>query len=99
MEQPKAFEVKFGASWKGWAKHRSDAELEELNQRLAQLLETFGTPHAHAGLGLRHLRKNAFEFRISRGIRVVFLLFKPRRLHLMMVGNHNEVRTWLKKNV
>lgn len=98
-ERSKAFAVELGPSWKRWAKHRSDSELEEIGQRLAQLIEAFGKPHGHAGLGLRHLRDNAFEFRISRGIRVVFLFFKPNRLQLMMTGNHDEVRAWLRENV
>ena len=71
-EQPKAFVIETGASWKRWANHRNDSELEEINQCLQQLLATFGKPHGHAGLGLRHLLQNAFEFRISRGLRVVF---------------------------
>jgi hypothetical protein len=91
--------VEVGRSWQRWAKHRSDPELEEINQRLLQLVGTFGKPHAHAGLGLRRLRDHVFEFRISRGIRVVFVYFKPNRLQLMMTGNHDEVRTWLKENV
>lgn len=97
-ERPRAFVVELGPSWKRSAKHRSDIELEEINQRLEQLVGTFGKPHAHAGLGLRRLRENVFEFRISRGIRVVFLFFKPNRLQLMMTGNHDEVRAWLKEN-
>jgi hypothetical protein len=91
--------VELGPSWKRWAKHRTDPELEEINQRLGQLVGSFGKPHGHAGLGLCRLHDNAFEFRISRGIRVVFLLFKPNRLQLMMTGNHDEVRAWLKENV
>ena len=91
--------VELGPSWKRWAKHRTNPELEEINQRLIQLVAAFGNPHAHAGLGLRRLRENVFEFRISRGIRVVFLFFKPNRLQLMMTGNHDEVRAWLKENV
>ena len=98
-ELPKACVVELGSSWRRWARHRSDSELEEINQRLVQLVETFGKPHAHAGLGLRRLRENAFEFRISSGLRVVFLLFKPRRLQLMMTGNHDDVRAWLKENL
>ena len=90
--------VELGASWRRWAKHRSDSELAEINQRLWQLIEKFGKPHGHAGLGLRQLRDNAFEFRISRGIRVVFLFFKPNRLQLMMTGNHDNVRAWLNEN-
>lgn len=97
-EPPRAFVVELGPSWKRWAKHRSDIELEEINQRLEQLVGTFGKPHIHAGLGLRRLHDNVFEFRISHGIRVVFLFFKPNRLQLMMTGNHDEVRAWLKQN-
>ena len=91
MGQPRAFAVELGSSWKAWVKHRSDSELEEINQRLPQLVATFGKLHAHAGLGLRRLRDKAFEFRISRGIGVVFLFFKPKRIQLMMTGNHDEV--------
>src|SRR5438552_12812952 len=98
-EPPEALVVELGTSWKGWARRRSDADLQEINLRLPQLLAGFGKPHLHAGLGLRRLFKNAFEFRISRGIRVVFLYFKPNRLRLMMTGDHEEVRAWLKENV
>src|SRR4051812_14991605 len=97
-ERSEAFVVELGTSWKRWAKHRTDAELDEINQRLTQLQENFGKPHAHAGLGLRRLRDNVFEFRISRGIRVVFLFFKPNHLRLMMTGNHDDVSAWLKEN-
>ena len=96
---PRVCVVEIGASWARWGKHRSEAELEEISQRLSQLVAAFGRPHVHAGLGLRRLRGNAFEFRISRGIRVVFLFFKPNRLQLMMTGDHDEVRNWLKENV
>ena len=98
-EPPKAFVVELGASWKRWARRSTDSELEEINHRLPELVEAIGKPHAHAGLGLRHLRDNAFEFRISRGIRVVFLVLKPNRLRLMMTGNRDEVRAWLKENL
>ena len=97
-EPPKAFVVELGASWKRWAKHCTDSDLEEINQRLMALVETFGKPHTHTGLGLRRLRDNALEFRIARGTRVVFL-FKPNRLQLMMTGSHDEVRAWLKGNL
>jgi hypothetical protein len=91
--------VEFGLQWKRWAKHRSDAELEEVAQRLTSLLEAFGKPHQHAGLGVRRLEDNAFEFRISRGVRVIFLHQKPNVLNLMMIGNHDDVRAWLKENL
>jgi hypothetical protein len=93
-ELPEAFEVEFGPSWQGWVKRRTDAEL-----RIKQLKESFGRLHLHVGLGVRRLTKRFFEFRISRGIRVVFAFIKPRIFRLAMTGNHDEVRTWLKENV
>ncbi|MFA6544960.1 MAG: hypothetical protein WCS99_11065 [Limisphaerales bacterium] len=98
MEAPKAFVVELGASWKRWAKHRTDAELGEINSRLHELVEGFGKPHIHAGLGVRRLSENIFEFRMSRGLRVVFVFIKPRTIRLAMCGNHDDVRAWLKEN-
>ena len=97
-EPPRAFVVELGTSWNRWAKHRSDSELEQINSRLAELCESFGKPHEHVGLGVRPLGKAFFEFRIARDLRVVFLFIRPNRFRLMMTGNHDEVRAWLKEN-
>jgi hypothetical protein len=101
MEQSKGFAVEIGTSWKRWAKRRSDEELLEVQQRLEQLTQSFGKPHehAHAGLGVRLFREDHFEFRISRGLRVIFLLIKPRPIRLMIIGNHDEVRACIKENL
>src|SRR5438445_4562463 len=98
-EPPAAFAVETGPSWERWARHRTDAELEEIETRLKELQESFGRPHVHAGLGLRRLTARFFEFRISRGTRVVFAFVKPRTFRLAMTGSHHEVRAWLKENV
>ncbi|NBV24094.1 MAG: hypothetical protein EBS05_19510 [Proteobacteria bacterium] len=90
--------VELGASWKRWAKHRTDAELAEINQCLHALVEGFGKPHVHAGLGVRRLTEQLFEFRVSRELRVVFVLIKPGTLRLVMCGSHDDVRAWLKSN-
>jgi hypothetical protein len=98
-EPPKGFEVELGTSWRRWAKHRTDEELQEIGARLAELKESFGKPHTHAGIGVRRLQENVYEFRISRGVRVVFLFLKPNVIRLAMTGNHDDVRAWLKENV
>ena len=67
-------------------------------RRLAELQENFGKPHLHGGLGLRRLSKVFFEFRISRGLRVVFALIKPHTLRLVMCGNHDEVHSWIRED-
>jgi hypothetical protein len=90
--------VELGASWKRWAKRRTAADLEEINRRLLDLVTTFGAPHIHTGLGVRRLCDNAFEFRVSQSIRVVFLFLNPNRARLMMAGSHDDVRAWLREN-
>src|SRR5256885_1738050 len=88
----RVFAVELATSWDRWSKRRSEDELLEVNQRITELVQAFGRPHAHAGLGIRRLEGNAFEFRISRGLRVVFLFLKPLTLRMIMIGNHNDVR-------
>jgi hypothetical protein len=98
-EHSKDFAVEIGTSWRRWARRRTDEELLEVKQRCAQLAAAFGASHRHSGLGLRALREGHFEFRISKGLRVIFLLIRPRTLRLMMIGNHDDVRTWIKENL
>ncbi len=71
----------------------------EVKERCTQLAKVFGDSHVHSGLGIRSLREGHFEFRLSRGLRVIFLLIRPRTLRLMMIGNHDDVRAWIKENL
>ena len=94
-----AFVVEIATSWKRWAKNRSDEDLLEVKQRAEQLAQSFGKPHHHTGLGVRFIREDHYEFRISKGLRVIFLFARPRALRLVMVGNHDDVRTWIKEHL
>lgn len=98
MGPPAVFVVETGPAWRRWARYRTEAQLEEIRERLEELKTGFGKPHRHAGLGLRRLTPRLFEFRLSREVRVVFALIKPNTLRLAMAGTHDEVRTWLKEN-
>jgi hypothetical protein len=71
-------------------------QLADLAGRLRQLQAHFGNPHAHAGLGLRKLRGNAYELRLSRDVRALFLWLKPRRFWFVTVGNHETIERFLK---
>jgi hypothetical protein len=95
---PAAFVVEFGRSWERWAKLRTEADLDEIGVCLKALQDGFGKPHLHSGLGLRRLTPRIFEFRVSRGLQVVFAFIKPRTFQLAMTGTHDHVRTWLKEN-
>ncbi len=98
MEPSKALRLELGVSWRRWAKQRTKAELADIAERCQALLAGFGQPHLHAGLGIRKLHGNLYEFRASRGLRVGFYLIKPRIIRLAMCGNHEDVTNWLKEN-
>ncbi len=98
-EHSKGFAIEIGTSWRRWARQRTDEELLEVKERCTQLADAFGDAHVHSGLGIRFLREGHFEFRISKGLRVVFLRIRPRTLRLMMIGNHDDVRAWIRENL
>jgi len=64
-------------------------------ESLRQLLEAFGHPHAHSGLGVRKLRPHLFECRVRLGLR---LLFKDRDtgVEVFWIGDHGEVQAFLR---
>ena len=74
----------------------SDNQLDQLDAALRLLPDAFGHPHLHSGLGVRRLKSNHFEFRVGRERRVVFTLEGSTAI-LRMVGNHDDVRRFLKK--
>jgi hypothetical protein len=55
----------------------------------------FGSPHLHSGLGVRRLRRNYFECRVSLQIRLVFRADRSLLLFLT-TGDHDHVRKFLK---
>lgn len=75
-----------------------DLPAERQNQvalALEQLSQKFGQSHLHGGLGVRRLKGNYFEFRVGRDVRVIFTLGGSTAT-LRMVGNHDDVRKYLK---
>jgi hypothetical protein len=65
------------------------------NAAVARLEAAFGRPHEHAGLGLRAFGRY-FEFRAGLGLRVLFLN-ESGDLFLCFVGNHGQVRAFIKQ--
>jgi mRNA-degrading endonuclease YafQ of YafQ-DinJ toxin-antitoxin module len=74
------------------------ARVGKLIQRVQ---ENFGKPHLHSGTGNRDLspkgsRLSVYECRIGRGLRLVFTLESAALLYFHTIGNHDEVRRFLK---
>ena len=47
------------------------------------------------GLGLRKLRNGIWEVRVTYSIRILFLMM-PGELRLLIVGNHDTIRRYLR---
>ena len=88
-------EIEFSPRFRSQARALTDVRQQELAEAVAQLRETFGRPHVHAGLGVRRLVGSLFEFRIGRDLRVVFELNKGCA-SLLLLGNHNDVQRFIK---
>ena len=67
----------------------------ELETVLRTLAATFGQPHLHRGLGIRRLKRDYFECRVGRDVRVVFRL-SGSTLEMSLIGNHDDVQRYLK---
>ena len=67
----------------------------EAERRLSGVMEQFGNPHAHAGLGLRKIGPHSYECRIWLQWRIV-LIDRGDCLFAFDVMNHDEVRRWLR---
>jgi hypothetical protein len=58
---------------------------------LCELIEEFGRPHVHSGLGIRKLGDSLFECRAGLSRRFLFH-DRPDELFVFFLGNHDEVK-------
>jgi len=63
---------------------------------LCDLVEGFGQPHVHSGLGIRKLGNKLFECRGNRDLRFIFQV-RDGELFVSFLGNHDEIRTLLRR--
>ncbi len=66
-----------------------------VDSALAQLLATFGRPHAHTGGSVRPIRAPVYELRVTLALRVVFAR-EGDELKVDFVGTHAEVQRYLR---
>lgn len=67
----------------------------EIGNAITATQQVFGSPHQHSGVGLRKLKTNHYEIRLGLGRRLIFE-DKARSLYFKFLGNHDEVRRFLK---
>jgi hypothetical protein len=63
---------------------------------LCDLVDGFGQPHVHSGLGIRKLANKLFECRGNRDLRFVFQ-DRGEELFVSFLGNHDKIRALLRR--
>jgi len=74
---------------------RGRPESKIIGDAINSAAESWGTPHKHAGIGLRHLVRNYYECRSGLRTRLIFKA-APGLLYFFFEGNHNQVRAFIK---
>lgn len=68
---------------------------EEVSATLKLVRQGYGSPHAHAGIGIRKLGKRTYECRTGLAWRLVFEARKGL-LTFDFAGDHDEVQNYLR---
>ena len=63
---------------------------------LCDLVESFGQPHVHIGLGIRKLGVKLFECRGNGSSRFIFQ-DRPADLYVSFLGDHDEIQALLRR--
>jgi len=63
---------------------------------LCDLVDGFGQPHVHSGLGIRKLASKLFECRGNRDLRFIFQ-DRGAELFVSFLGSHDEIKTLLRR--
>jgi hypothetical protein len=71
------------------------AERVECLLALVELMEAFGQPHRHSGIGIRKLGDRLFECRGNLALRFLFEK-RPEDLFVFFLGSHAEVQKLLR---
>jgi hypothetical protein len=71
---------------------------QALGQAINDARDAWGQPHLHAGAGIRKLKQSYFECRSGLGLRLVFEDFGADGLYFIFMGNHDEIRRFLKSS-
>ena len=72
---------------------RPKAQRQEIGDAINRVLEGWGRPHVHSGIGIRRLTKTIFECRVGLDDRLAFLFIAtPPELVFFFIGNHDEIQ-------
>ena len=73
-----------------------DNQKQKVRAAILMIEDAFGNPHSHGGIGIRPFGK-FFEARSGLGLRILFVS-RGGHIILTTVGNHDEIRAFVKNN-
>lgn len=72
---------------------KSKPERQAIGDAIQQVLENWGRPHGHSGIGIRRLTRTIFECRVGLDDRLAFLFIAtPPELVFFFLGNHDGIQ-------
>ncbi|WP_367871557.1 hypothetical protein [Luteolibacter sp. Populi] len=72
---------------------KTKRERRAIGEAMNRVLEAWGQPHVHAGVGIRRLTKTIYECRVGLDDRLAFVvLVTPQELVFFFLGNHDEIQ-------
>ena len=78
---------------------KSKPERREIGEAMTRVLQTWGKPHDHSGIGIRRLTKTIFECRVGLENRLAFVFIAtPPELVFFFLGDHDEIRKLIRSN-
>jgi hypothetical protein len=78
---------------------KTKAERQEIGDAINRVLESWGRPHLHSGIGIRRLTKTIFECRGGLDDRLAFVFIAtPPELVFFFLGNHDEILKLIRSN-
>ena len=78
---------------------KSKSERQDIGDAINQVLESWGRPHGHSGIGIRRLTKTIFECRVGLDDRLAFVFIAtPPELVFFILGNHDEIQKLIRSN-
>ena len=73
----------------------SASQVAAIEEAIENLRQGFGQPHLHSGLGVRKLRRNLYECRAGRDLRILFWAQKGT-LIAFDIMTHDEIQAFLR---
>ena len=93
-----SFELYLSSHFLKQVQKRELSERQKISHHLIEIQTHFGAPHQHLGTGIRKLSKHIFESRLDLATRLIFEK-KDKILFFHTIGNHDDVKKFLKNHI